>query len=120
DYYLCTYEFRIDCEVADKTSFLNKVTRTSFLYSWTTVLDVVGVSPDKFDAAAFQNAYTDNQRNISGIVPPPHHHATAEPEIRKGGWEQDTEYIEWNRLNPTWIQLARRKYSSNADDAEWK
>ncbi|KAJ1931686.1 bud site selection protein [Linderina macrospora] len=104
-------------EVADKTSFLSKVTRSSFPYSWTTLLDVASISPDTFDAAAFQNAYTDNQRNMAGIVPPPHHQATAEPEIRKGGWEQGTEYMEWNRFNPTWIQLFRRKYS-NIDGAE--
>ncbi|KAJ2024827.1 hypothetical protein IWW57_003591 [Coemansia sp. S610] len=104
-----TYELRIECDVADDSSLLDKVTRQTSTYTLFTPLDVCTVSPDGFTTAALNNAYTDETMNISGIAPPAHHLAAGEPAIRVGGWEMERSYIKWDKHNPTWIELAKRK-----------
>ncbi|KAI8318840.1 hypothetical protein GQ54DRAFT_266360 [Martensiomyces pterosporus] len=103
------YELRIDCDIADKSSLLDKVTRSTATYSLTIPLNVCTISPENFTLAAYKNAYTDDSLNMSGIVPPPHHLAAAEPTVRVGGWEEERSHIEWDKNNPAWIELASRR-----------
>ncbi|KAJ1960896.1 hypothetical protein GGI12_003555 [Dipsacomyces acuminosporus] len=109
-----TYEMRIDCEIADKSSFLDKVTRSTASYSLVIPLNVCTVPPEKFTSAAYKNEYMDESLNISSIAPPPQHKAAAEPTIRVGGWELERSHAEWNKNNPTWIELANRKNDTPA------
>ncbi|KAJ2454027.1 hypothetical protein GGF42_003696 [Coemansia sp. RSA 2424] len=103
------YELRIECDVADDSSLLDKVTRQTSTYTLYVPLDVCTVSPDAFTAAALSNAYTDEALNVSAIAPPAHHLADAEPAIRIGGWEVGRSYTKWDKHNPTWIELAKKK-----------
>ncbi|KAJ2077429.1 hypothetical protein H4R24_005137 [Coemansia sp. RSA 988] len=103
------YEMRIECDVADKSSLLNKVTRQKSTYSMHVPLEICTIPPASFDTAAYQNAYTDESRNMSNIVPPLHYSAAVEPELAIGGWELERSYFKWDKSNPTWIELARRK-----------
>ncbi|KAJ1726001.1 hypothetical protein LPJ61_005492 [Coemansia biformis] len=104
-----SYELRVDCDVIDSQSLLNKVTRQKSTYQAHVPLDVCTVSPDLFDTAAFRNAYTDESRNMAAIAPPAHFDSAAEPEIRVGGWELERSFAKWDRFNPTWIELAKRR-----------
>ncbi|KAJ2801708.1 hypothetical protein H4R20_003573 [Coemansia guatemalensis] len=103
------YEIRVECDVADKSSLLNKVTRQKSTYSMHVPLEICTIPPSSFDSAAYQNAYTDESRNMNNIVPPPHYSAAVEPELAVGGWELERSYIKWDKSNPTWIELARKK-----------
>ncbi|KAJ2439659.1 hypothetical protein GGF42_007884, partial [Coemansia sp. RSA 2424] len=85
------------------------VTRQTSTYTLYVPLDVCTVPPDAFTAAALSNAYTDEALNVSSIAPPAHHLADAEPAIRIGGWEVDRSYTKWDKHNPTWIELAKKK-----------
>ncbi|KAJ2103161.1 hypothetical protein IW146_008944 [Coemansia sp. RSA 922] len=107
-----TYELRIECDVADDSSLLDKVTRQTSTYTLYTPLDVCTVSPDGFTEATLNNAYADETMNISGIAPPAHHLAAAEPAIRIGGWEVERSYVKWDKHNPCWIELAKKKAAS--------
>ncbi|KAJ2613417.1 hypothetical protein H4S08_002220 [Coemansia sp. RSA 1365] len=104
------YEMRVECDVADKSSLLNKVTRQKSTYSMHVPLEICTIPPANFDTAAYQNSYTDDSRNMANIVPPPHYSAAVEPELAVGGWELERSYIKWDKSNPTWIELVRRKY----------
>ncbi|KAJ2187870.1 hypothetical protein EV180_002818 [Coemansia sp. RSA 518] len=104
-----TYELRIECDVVDKSSLLDKMTRQKSTYTMHMPLEICTVSPDTFDAAAYQNAYTNESLNISSIALPPHHKAAAEPKVAVGGWELERSFIKWDRLNPTWVELARKR-----------
>ncbi|PIA13310.1 hypothetical protein COEREDRAFT_89659 [Coemansia reversa NRRL 1564] len=103
------YEMRVECDVADKSSLLNKVTRQKSTYSMHVPLEICTIPPANFDTSAYQNAYTDDSRNMANIVPPPHYSAAVEPELAVGGWELERSYIKWDKFNPTWIELVRRK-----------
>ncbi|KAJ2891508.1 hypothetical protein IWW38_003587 [Coemansia aciculifera] len=104
-----TYELRIECDVADDRSLLDKVTRQTSTYTLYIPLDVCTVSPDAFTVAALNNAYTDEALNVKGIAPPAHHLAAAEPALRIGGWEVERSYAKWDKNNPCWIELAKKK-----------
>ncbi|KAJ1998703.1 hypothetical protein GGI04_004887, partial [Coemansia thaxteri] len=103
------YELRVECEVADDSSLLDKVTRQTATYTMYVPLDVCTIPPDSFTSAALNNAYSDESMNVSGMAPPAHHMAAAEPTIRIGGWEAERSYVKWDKANPTWIELARKK-----------
>ncbi|KAJ2557987.1 hypothetical protein GGH12_006030 [Coemansia sp. RSA 1822] len=104
-----TYELRIECDVVDKSSLLDKMTRQKSTYTMHMPLEICTISPDTFDAAAYQNAYTNESLNMSSIALPPHHKAAAEPKVVVGGWEIERSFIKWDRLNPTWVELARKR-----------
>ncbi|KAJ2156631.1 hypothetical protein GGF46_005053 [Coemansia sp. RSA 552] len=104
-----SYHLRIECDVVDTASILGKVTRQKSTYVMHVPLDICTLPPESFDEAAYQNAYTDESRNLSSIVPPWHHMAAAEPEVKLGGWEAERCHIKWDRSNPTWIELAKKK-----------
>ncbi|KAI9504333.1 hypothetical protein BX070DRAFT_234355 [Coemansia spiralis] len=104
-----SYELRIECDVVDTTSLLNKVTKQKSTYAMRLPIEVCAISPDTFDTATYRNAYTDESRNISGIAPPYHYMAAVEPEIRVGGWEMERNYQKWNKSNPCWIELANKR-----------
>ncbi|KAJ2766968.1 hypothetical protein IWQ57_004144, partial [Coemansia nantahalensis] len=104
-----TYELRVDCEVVDNQSLLNKVTHQKFVYGAHIPLDICTVAPEQFDEAALRNAYADDSRNVAGSAPPLHFDSAAEPDVRVGGWELTRSFAKWDRTNPTWIELARRR-----------
>ncbi|KAI9472992.1 hypothetical protein LPJ79_005501 [Coemansia sp. RSA 1821] len=103
-----TYELRVECDVVDKSSLLDKMMRHKSTYSMQVPLEICTISPDKFDKATYQNAYTDETRNISSITPLPHHKDPAEPWIFADGWELEKSFVKWDRFNPVWIELARK------------
>ncbi|KAJ2338421.1 hypothetical protein GGF43_006884, partial [Coemansia sp. RSA 2618] len=75
-----SYKLRIECDVVDKSSLLDKVMRQKSTYSMHMPLDICTISPDEFDTATYQNAYTNESLNMYSIAPPPHHKATGEPD----------------------------------------
>ncbi|KAJ2777119.1 hypothetical protein H4R18_005317 [Coemansia javaensis] len=94
-----SYELRIECDVVDTQSFINRVTRQKSTHAAWVPLDVC-TDPPGHDA--FSDA-------VAAIVPPAHFDAAAEPEIAVGGWELERSFAKWDRSNPAWIEMARRK-----------
>ncbi|KAJ2696978.1 hypothetical protein FB645_006053 [Coemansia sp. IMI 203386] len=106
------YELRLEFDVVDSRSLLDKVIRHSSTYVHWVALDICTVSPDNFRPEALQNAFADESLNILSIAPPPYFVDPSDPELEIGGWELDRNFVKWDKSNPTWIALARKKNSN--------
>ncbi|KAJ2855961.1 hypothetical protein J3B02_001882 [Coemansia erecta] len=83
------YELRIEFDVIDPRSLLDKVIRHSSCYAHWINLDICTVSPDNFRPETLQNAFADESLNINSITPSPYFVDPSEPELEIGGWELD-------------------------------
>ncbi|KAJ1823035.1 hypothetical protein LPJ56_000345 [Coemansia sp. RSA 2599] len=81
------YELRIEFDLVDSRSLLDKVIRHSSPYAHWIPLDICTVSPDDFQPETLQNAFADESLNINSIAPPSYSADPSEPELEIGGWE---------------------------------
>ncbi|KAJ1831158.1 hypothetical protein LPJ63_004469 [Coemansia sp. RSA 2711] len=95
------YELRVECDVVDKSSLLDKVTRHKSTYAMRLPLDVCTVAPDDCDPLLMQVE--------PDSLLPPHHKAASEPALLVGGWELEQSFVKWDKFNPTWVELARKR-----------
>ncbi|KAJ1896038.1 hypothetical protein LPJ66_004230 [Kickxella alabastrina] len=85
----CRYEMRLEFDIVDSRSLLDKVTRQSHLYSVVVPMDVC-TAP-------------------AGVRLPWWFEGPAEPGVRAGGWDVERAFVAWDRNNPTWVALAEKR-----------